>query len=51
MNILIDGYAGSSRKKTNFSQVMTDEILAALELINQRLLKIHHQQTAIERFR
>ena len=38
-------------KKTNFSQVTTDEILAALELINQRPLKIHHQQTAIERFR
>ncbi|MDT6952226.1 IS30 family transposase [Companilactobacillus alimentarius] len=37
-------------KKTNFSQVTTDEILAALELINQRPLKIHHQQTAIERF-
>ncbi|MCL3855464.1 IS30 family transposase, partial [Lactiplantibacillus plantarum] len=32
-------------------QVTTDEILAALELINQRPLKIHHQRTAIERFR
>jgi IS30 family transposase len=38
-------------KKTNFGQVTTDEILAALELINQRPLKIHHQQTAIESFR
>ncbi|MBS0945159.1 IS30 family transposase, partial [Lactiplantibacillus plantarum] len=38
-------------KKTNFGQVMTDEILAALELMNQRPLKIHHQQTAIESFR
>ncbi len=38
-------------KKTNFSQVTTDEILAALELINQRPLKIHQQQTAIESFR
>lgn len=38
-------------KKTNFDQITTDEILAALELINQRPLKIHHQQTAIESFR
>ncbi|MBS1014261.1 IS30 family transposase [Levilactobacillus brevis] len=38
-------------KKTDFSQVTTDEILAALELINQRPLKIHHHQTAIENFR
>ena len=50
MNILIDGYAGSSRKRPILA-ITTDEILAALELINQRPLKIHHQQTAIERFR
>ncbi|MCT4396977.1 helix-turn-helix domain-containing protein [Periweissella beninensis] len=38
-------------KKTNFDQITIDEILAAPELINQRPLKIHHQQTAIEGFR
>ncbi len=39
MNISIDGYVGFFPKKTNFDQVTTDEILAALELINQRPLK------------
>ncbi len=51
VNILIDGSVGFFQKKANFSPVTISEILSALELINQRPLKMHHQQTAIESFR
>ncbi len=38
-------------KQSNFNHVTINEIIAALEPINQRPLKIHHQQIAIESFR
>ncbi|MBA1435159.1 hypothetical protein EQ827_07885, partial [Lactobacillus bombi] len=38
-------------KKTDFKQVTADQVLAALELINNRPLKLHNYRTAIEAFR
>lgn len=38
-------------KRTDFSQITEDALLASLDLINNRLLKINQLQTAIEKFR
>lgn len=38
-------------KKTNFSKITEDDLIEALELINNRPLKINQLQTAIEKFR
>ena len=38
-------------KKANFNQVTINEIIAALEPINQRPLKMYYQQTAVENYR
>ncbi|RHW52088.1 IS30 family transposase [Bombilactobacillus bombi] len=38
-------------KQTNFNQVTAEQVLEAVELINNRPLKLHHYRTAIEVFR
>lgn len=38
-------------KQTNFDQVTADQVLEAVELINNRPLKLHQYRTAIEVFR
>lgn len=38
-------------KKMNFNQVIADQVLEALELINNRPLKLQNCRTAIEFFR
>ncbi|WP_181189606.1 IS30 family transposase [Bombilactobacillus bombi] len=38
-------------KKTDFKQVTANQVLEVIELINNRPLKLHNYQTAIEVFR
>lgn len=51
MNVLIENYDGFFPKKTNCNHISEDKVFEAIELINNRPLKILNGNTAISTFR